>query len=69
MLEIVLNWVPVKNAAVTYYIYRSRYYPWWWDRDEDEEQAENEGGQESGYGYGNRGLNVTIPGAGNVRVP
>jgi hypothetical protein len=23
----------------------------------------------SGYGYGNRGLNVTIPGAGNVRVP
>jgi uncharacterized protein YfaS (alpha-2-macroglobulin family) len=43
---------PVKEADVTYYIYRSRYYPWWW-ADEDEAEAESESEDEGGYGYGN----------------
>lgn len=44
---------PVKEADVTYYIYRSRYYPWWWAEEEDgEADAESEGG-DADYGYGN----------------
>src|ERR1044071_2193499 len=34
---------PVANAEVKYYIYRSRYYPWFGENDEDEtEDSENE---------------------------
>jgi hypothetical protein len=44
---------PVKNADVTYYIYRSRYYPWWWADEQDSEEEEVEGEGESSYGYGN----------------
>ena len=43
---------PVKEADVTYYIYRSRYYPWWW-ADEEEAESESESEGEGGYGYGN----------------
>jgi uncharacterized protein YfaS (alpha-2-macroglobulin family) len=43
---------PVKNGDVTYYIYRSRYYPWWWEGI-DEGEAEDQDGTESDYGYGN----------------
>jgi alpha-2-macroglobulin len=46
---------PVKQAGVQYYIYRSRYYPWWWADDENadsDESDESETGDESGYGYG-----------------
>src|SRR6185436_6861858 len=43
---------PVKQADVQYYIYRSRYYPWWWaEDDEGVDEAENQ--EESDYGYGN----------------
>ncbi|MEK6407867.1 MAG: MG2 domain-containing protein [Acidobacteriota bacterium] len=44
---------PVKEADVTYYIYRSRYYPWWWAEDDDAEADESENQDEGGYGYGN----------------
>ena len=44
---------PVKNADVTYYIYRSRYYPWWWEEEEDSDQDESEAADEQDYGYGN----------------
>jgi uncharacterized protein YfaS (alpha-2-macroglobulin family) len=47
---------PVKNADVAYYIYRSRYYHWWWNDGEDdgigassEEEGEGDGDY---YGYG-----------------
>src|SRR5215510_3713944 len=46
---------PVTNGDVKYYIYRSRYYHWWF-RDEDDDGiggGEGEGGDENGdYGYG-----------------
>lgn len=44
---------PVANAEVKYYLYRSRYFPWWWDEGDDfGEGAETE--EEGGYGeYGN----------------
>ncbi|HKV40595.1 MAG TPA: MG2 domain-containing protein, partial [Blastocatellia bacterium] len=49
---------PVTNAAVQYYIYRSRYYPWWWassddsdDLGEDSQAGDEE--QTGDYGYGN----------------
>jgi alpha-2-macroglobulin len=46
---------PVKNADVTYYIYRSRHYNWWWGGEDDgigasSEMDEGDGGD---YGYGN----------------
>ena len=49
---------PVANAEVKYYIYRSRYYHWWWDSGDDGEaddfgasgEEDEDGG---GYGYGN----------------
>ncbi|MEK6323512.1 MAG: MG2 domain-containing protein [Acidobacteriota bacterium] len=44
---------PVKEADVTYYIYRSRYYPWWWAADDDSALDEAENEEEGGYGYGN----------------
>ncbi len=44
---------PVKEADVTYYIYRSRYYPWWWADEDDAEAGESESEDEGGYGYGN----------------
>jgi uncharacterized protein YfaS (alpha-2-macroglobulin family) len=47
---------PVKNADVTYYIYRSRYYNWWWSEDEDDgigASDEVDEGDGEYYGYGN----------------
>ena len=44
---------PVKEADVTYYIYRSRYYPWWWADEDDAETSESDSEDEGGYGYGN----------------
>jgi uncharacterized protein YfaS (alpha-2-macroglobulin family) len=44
---------PVKQADVQYYIYRSRYYPWWWADDEDAGLDESDTEDEGGYGYGN----------------
>jgi hypothetical protein len=47
---------PVKNADVTYYIYRSRYYNWWWGEDEDDgigASSEADEGDGEDYGYGN----------------
>ncbi|MFN0119205.1 MAG: alpha-2-macroglobulin family protein [Blastocatellia bacterium] len=48
---------PVRNAEVQYYIYRSRYSPWWWQGEDDwNDGIESEGGddEEGGdYGYGN----------------
>jgi len=44
---------PVKNADVTYYIYRSHYYPWWWESEEDREDTEESETGDEGYGYGN----------------
>ncbi len=44
---------PVKQADVQYYIYRSRYYPWWWADEDDADTGESESEDESGYGYGN----------------
>ena len=44
---------PVKEADVTYYIYRSRYYPWWWADEDEAEAGESESDDEGGYGYGN----------------
>src|SRR5581483_3389794 len=43
-------------AEVKYYIYRSRYYPWWWQSEDDGiGKAEGEDEEEEGgyYGYGN----------------
>src|SRR5262249_23656402 len=44
---------PVKQADVQYYIYRSRYYPWWWADQDDAEVEASESEEEGGYGYGN----------------
>lgn len=44
---------PVKQADVTYYIYRSRYYPWWWADEDAAEASDSETEDEGGYGYGN----------------
>lgn len=45
---------PVKNAEVKYYIYRARYYPWWWEREDDGIEGEAAGAEEGDYyGYGN----------------
>lgn len=45
---------PVKNADVKYYVYRSRYYPWWWESEDDGiGESEGEEEDEGGYGYGN----------------
>jgi len=44
---------PVKQADVQYYIYRSRYYPWWWADEDDAETADSESEDDGGYGYGN----------------
>src|SRR5262249_58842140 len=44
---------PVKQADVQYYIYRSRYYPWWWADEDDAEASDSETEDEGGYGYGN----------------
>ncbi len=44
---------PVKQADVQYYIYRSRYYPWWWADQDDAEVDESDTENEAGYGYGN----------------
>lgn len=48
---------PVTKADVQYYIYRSRYYPWWWHDEDDaadfgmtDGEEDSEGG--GGYGYG-----------------
>ncbi|PYV93189.1 MAG: hypothetical protein DMG05_02330 [Acidobacteria bacterium] len=46
---------PVANAEVKYYIYRSRYYHWWW-RDEvegDFGEPDESYGEGDYYGYGN----------------
>jgi uncharacterized protein YfaS (alpha-2-macroglobulin family) len=49
---------PVTNASVKYYIYRSRYYAWWWAGDDEGDDlgdsgqnADNE--DTTDYGYGN----------------
>lgn len=47
---------PVANAEVKYYIYRSRYYHWWWrgdDWDDGIGNTEGEDDEEGAYGYGN----------------
>ena len=50
---------PVAKATVKYYIYRSRYYHFWWRNDEDDPLAMSGGGEDEdegggfGYGYGN----------------
>jgi uncharacterized protein YfaS (alpha-2-macroglobulin family) len=44
---------PVKQADVQYYIYRSRYYPWWWADEDDADSSDSESEDEGGYGYGN----------------
>ncbi|HZM87338.1 MAG TPA: MG2 domain-containing protein [Blastocatellia bacterium] len=44
---------PVKEADVTYYIYRSRYYPWWWADEDEAEASESESEGDGDYGYGN----------------
>jgi len=49
---------PVTNAEVKYYIYRSRYYAWWWSGDDEGDDlgdtGQNADDQDSGdYGYGN----------------
>ena len=44
---------PVKNADVKYYIYRSPYYPWFWESDDDGIGADSEESDDSFYGYGN----------------
>src|SRR5262245_21064173 len=47
---------PVTNGDVKYYIYRSRYYHWWFSDDYDDGMGGTEGeeGDEEGYhGYGN----------------
>jgi uncharacterized protein YfaS (alpha-2-macroglobulin family) len=47
---------PVKNADVTYYIYRSRHYNWWWSEGEDDgigASGEADEGDGEDYGYGN----------------
>ncbi|MBC7910029.1 MAG: hypothetical protein H7Y30_05985, partial [Pyrinomonadaceae bacterium] len=46
---------PVADADVKYYIYRSRYYPYWWRSDEDGDDLgidEGESEDEEYYGYG-----------------
>lgn len=47
---------PVAEADVKYYIYRSRYYPYWWQSEEDGDDLgidEGEGeGEDEYYGYG-----------------
>ncbi|MBO0719293.1 MAG: hypothetical protein J2P41_00600, partial [Blastocatellia bacterium] len=50
---------PVRNADVTYNIYRSRYYNWWYGGEEDdgmgqgdEEKGDEEEGDGESYGYG-----------------
>ncbi|MGE0101768.1 MAG: alpha-2-macroglobulin [Blastocatellales bacterium] len=46
---------PVSGADVKYYIYRSRYYHWWWSEGEDDGIGPSEDDEDSGdeYGYGN----------------
>ncbi|MCI0390340.1 MAG: MG2 domain-containing protein [Acidobacteria bacterium] len=49
---------PVSNGDVKYYIYRSRYYHWWFSDEDDDgiggsEGEEGEGDGEGYYGYGN----------------
>src|ERR1041384_842185 len=44
---------PVKQADVQYYIYRSRYYPWWWEDADDSLEDDSANEDEGGYGYGN----------------
>ncbi|MGH9822166.1 MAG: MG2 domain-containing protein, partial [Blastocatellia bacterium] len=48
---------PVTKADVQYYIYRSRYYSWWWaDEDSDDlgdsSQSDEDAGEGDSYGYG-----------------
>ena len=46
---------PVANAEVKWYVYRSRYYRWWW-AEEDDGLGEADSGEEGDgddYGYGN----------------
>ena len=46
---------PVKNADLKYYIYRSRYYHWWWNQAEDDglgTDAEEQGDEQRDYSYG-----------------
>ena len=62
---------PVTNADVQYYIYKQRYYHWWWDTDESDEfddQAgpDNEGGDEGNYGY--YGEDVVSEGEGEMNA-
>ncbi|MCI0659832.1 MAG: MG2 domain-containing protein, partial [Acidobacteria bacterium] len=46
---------PVKNADLKYYIYRSRYYHWFWNQDEDEglgTDSEEPDDEQRYYSYG-----------------
>src|SRR5262245_24736346 len=46
---------PVKNADLQYYIYRSRYYHWFWNQDEDDglgTDSEEPGEEQRNYSYG-----------------
>ncbi|MDN8740396.1 hypothetical protein Q0M07_14145, partial [Staphylococcus aureus] len=45
---------PVADAEVKYYIYRSRYFPWWNEQDAAEELlgVANEDAEGNFYGYG-----------------
>jgi uncharacterized protein YfaS (alpha-2-macroglobulin family) len=57
---------PVTNADVQYYIYRSRYYHWWWnseDQGDDLGESTGEEGDDSFYGYGN---DMVKDGQGNL---
>ncbi|MBS1790666.1 MAG: hypothetical protein JST85_23315 [Acidobacteria bacterium] len=44
---------PVKNADVKYYIYRSPYYPWFWESEDDGIGGSDEEDESGDYGYGN----------------
>lgn len=44
---------PVKNADVKYYIYRSPYYPWFWESEDDGIGGSDEEDDNGDYGYGN----------------
>lgn len=62
---------PVARADVKYYVYRSRYYPWWRggaeDGEEEEEFAADESEEdESGSDYGGYGDNLVQEGDGKL---
>jgi uncharacterized protein YfaS (alpha-2-macroglobulin family) len=62
---------PVKNASVSYYVYRSRFYYWWLYGDEDALLEDDESESDIGYGYGNdivKDGEVTLDASGKLDV-